>query len=79
MPDPTIVFAPLMEADVRAIADQLRPRQFVFRNVAAHDVPTAIQDADFLCGFIGSLPTDVLVAAAAKRLKLVQLMSAGST
>jgi len=78
MPDePTIVFAPLLDPDVRAIADDLRPRQFVFRNVAQADVPAAIVDADFLCGFIGPIATDVLVAAAARRLKLVQLMSAG--
>jgi len=77
MPQPTIVFAPLLEPDVRAIADQLRPGQFAFHNVAPGDVPEAIQDADFLCGFIGPLDTDVLVSAAANRLKLVQLMSAG--
>src|SRR5262249_38246159 len=32
---------------------------------------------DYLCGFIGPIDSDVLVAAAKKRLKLVQLMSAG--
>ena len=77
MPEPTIVFAPLLEADVRAIADELKPAEFVFRNVAAPVVPEAIRDADFLCGFIGHIETDVLVAAASHRLKLVQLMSAG--
>jgi phosphoglycerate dehydrogenase-like enzyme len=77
LPEPTIVFAPLLDPDVRAIADQLRPPQFAFRNVSLNDVPAAIQDADFLCGFIGEIDTDVLVSAAAKRLKLVQLMSAG--
>jgi phosphoglycerate dehydrogenase-like enzyme len=77
MPQPTIVFAPLLEPDVRAIADQLLPSQFAFHNVAASDVPAAILDADFLCGFIGQLDTDVLVKAAANRLKLVQLMSVG--
>jgi glyoxylate reductase/D-3-phosphoglycerate dehydrogenase len=77
MPQPTIVYAPLLDPDVRAIADQLRPRAFEFRNVAPADLPDALMDADYLCGFIGPLPTDVLVAAAGKRLKLVQLMSAG--
>src|SRR3954471_13504951 len=77
VPEPTIVFAPLLDPDVRAIADEVRPPQFTFRNVSAQELPQALEDADFLCGFIGSLPTDVLVAAAAKRLKLVQLMSAG--
>jgi glyoxylate reductase/D-3-phosphoglycerate dehydrogenase len=77
MPEPTIVFAPMLDPDVRAIADELRPPQFNFRNVAAHEIPEAIRDADFLCGFIGAIDTSVLVEAAARRLKLVQLMSAG--
>src|SRR6266851_2956783 len=77
MPEPTIVFAPILDPDVRAIADELRPPHFTFRNVATSDVPAAILDADFLCGFIGPIETQVLVQAAANRLKLVQLMSAG--
>jgi glyoxylate reductase/D-3-phosphoglycerate dehydrogenase len=75
--EPTIVFAPLLDADVRAIADELRPPQFAFRNVSLADVPAAIQDADFLCGFIGPIDTEVLLSATANRLKLVQLMSVG--
>jgi phosphoglycerate dehydrogenase-like enzyme len=77
MPDPTIVFAPILDPEVRAIADELLPPHFIFRNVAAADVPAAILDADFLCGFIGPLETATLVEAVANRLKLVQLMSAG--
>jgi phosphoglycerate dehydrogenase-like enzyme len=77
MSDPTIVFAPTLDPDVRAIADELRPPNFTFLNVAAEDVPAAILDADFLCGFIGPIETQVLVRATASRLKLVQLMSAG--
>ena len=77
MPEPTIVFAPILDPDVRAIADELRPPRFTFRNVAANEIPEAILDADFLCGFIGPIETAVLVEAAANRLKLVQLMSAG--
>jgi phosphoglycerate dehydrogenase-like enzyme len=77
MPEPSIVFAPLLETDVRAIADELRPPGFTLLNVAASDVPSAILDADFLCGFIGPIETQALVKAAANRLKLVQLMSAG--
>jgi phosphoglycerate dehydrogenase-like enzyme len=77
MPDPTIVFAPILEPDVRAIADELRPADFAFRNVSASDLPEALAEADFLCGFIGPIATDLLVKAAANRLKLVQLMSAG--
>ena len=77
MTDPTIVFAPLLDPDVRAIADALVPAHFAFRNVAHTDVPDAILDADYLCGFIGPIDTDVLTSATANRLKLVQLMSAG--
>src|SRR6185437_2002835 len=77
MPEPIIVYAPLLDPELRAMADQLRPRAFEFRNVAPADLPSALLDADYLCGFIGSLPSDVLVAAANQRLKLVQLMSAG--
>jgi len=77
MPEATIVFAPLLEPEVRAIADDLRPPAFAFRNVSMSDLPDALDEADFLCGFIGPVATDVLVNAAAKGLKLVQLMSAG--
>jgi phosphoglycerate dehydrogenase-like enzyme len=77
MTEPTIVFAPLLDPDVRAIADKLRPADFGFRNVALSEVAAAIVEADFLCGFIGPIDTDVLVSATARRLKLVQLMSAG--
>jgi phosphoglycerate dehydrogenase-like enzyme len=77
MPEPKIVFAPILDPEVRAIADSKLPPGFEFVNVAASDVPAAIQDADFLCGFIGTLSTDVLVSAAQRRLKLVQLMSVG--
>jgi phosphoglycerate dehydrogenase-like enzyme len=34
-------------------------------------------DADYLCGFIGPIDSEVLMAASQRRLKLVQLMSAG--
>jgi glyoxylate reductase/D-3-phosphoglycerate dehydrogenase len=77
MPQPIIVFAPLLDTDVRVIADQLRPAEFEFRNVASDELPLALREADYLCGFIGPIPTDILVDAASRRLKLVQLMSAG--
>src|SRR5216683_1539234 len=77
MPEPTIVFAPILDPEVRVIADELCPPQFTFRNVATSEIPAAIRDADFLCGFIGPIETPVFVEAAANRLKLVQLMSAG--
>jgi glyoxylate reductase/D-3-phosphoglycerate dehydrogenase len=77
MPTPVIVYAPILDPDTRAIADELRPPGFEFRNVSPADLPEALMDADYLCGFIGPVDSDVLVAAAQKRLKLVQLMSAG--
>jgi glyoxylate reductase/D-3-phosphoglycerate dehydrogenase len=74
---PVIVYAPVLDPDTRAIADELRPPGFDFRNVDPADLAEALMDADYLCGFIGPVDSDVLVAAAQKRLKLVQLMSAG--
>ena len=47
MSEPTIVFAPMMEPDVRAIADELRPTGFAFVNVSDSELPEAIQEADF--------------------------------
>src|SRR5499427_4004949 len=77
MPDPIIVYSPVLDPELRAIADDLRPRNFEFRSVAPTDLAKALMDADYLCGFIGPIDSDVLVAAAKSRLKLVQLMSAG--
>lgn len=77
MPEPTIVFSPVLDDEVRAIADEHLPKGFILKHVSRDDVPAAIQDADFLCGFIGPISTDALVKAAANRLKLVQLMSVG--
>jgi phosphoglycerate dehydrogenase-like enzyme len=77
MPEPTIVFAPILDPEVRTISESLLPKGFALEWTAHADVPTAIQAADFLCGFIGRLPTETLVQAAGNRLKLVQLMSVG--
>jgi phosphoglycerate dehydrogenase-like enzyme len=77
MPEPKIVFAPVLDDEVRAIGESLLPKGFDLQWTAHADVPAAIQDADFLCGFIGPLTTEALVSAAGNRLKLVQLMSVG--
>jgi phosphoglycerate dehydrogenase-like enzyme len=77
MPAPTIVYSPTLNGELRALADSLRPSGFEFRDVSPKDLAAALMDADYLCGFIGPLDSDVLVEAARKRLKLVQLMSAG--
>ena len=77
MPEPKIVFAPILDDEVRAIGEGLVPKGFDLQWTAHADVPEAIQDADFLCGFISPLSTEALVRAASNRLKLVQLMSVG--
>jgi phosphoglycerate dehydrogenase-like enzyme len=77
MPEPKIVFAPILDDELRAIGESLLPKGFDLQWTAPADVPNAIQDADFLCGFSGPLSTETLVSAASNRLKLVQLMSVG--
>ena len=64
MPEPKIIFAPVLDDEVRAIGEGLLPKGFALEWTAAADVPNAIQDADFLCGFIGPLTTEALVSAA---------------
>jgi phosphoglycerate dehydrogenase-like enzyme len=70
-----IVFSPMLEPDALAIGQQLIPNGFEFEVVTADAVPSAIADADYLMGFIGTISTEALMAA--KRLRLVQLMSVG--
>src|SRR3954454_11085532 len=77
MPEPTIVFAPVLDDAVRAIGAKHLPPGFNLRYVSREEVPAAILDADYLCGFIGRIPTETLVQASANRLRLVQLMSVG--
>lgn len=77
MAAPTILYAPLLDDKLRAMAEKLRPPDFEFRNVAPAELPLALLEADYLCGFIGHLESELLIAAANRGLKLVQLMSAG--
>src|SRR5690349_5183047 len=77
MSAPIILYAPLLDGELRVMADDLRPHDFEFRNVAPAELPLALLEADYLCGFIGHLESELLVAAANRGLKLVQLMSAG--
>src|SRR3954449_6752410 len=77
MSDTTLVYSPVPERDGRTIADSVLPAGFQLECVSKEALPGAIQGAEFLCGFIGQIPTDALVSASAKGLKLVQLMSAG--
>src|SRR4051812_38169926 len=77
MPDTTIIYSPVPEPDVRAIADSLLPTGFQLECVPKEALPEVIQGAEFLCGFIGQISTDSLVSASRRGLKLAQLMSAG--
>ncbi|MCC6177638.1 MAG: 2-hydroxyacid dehydrogenase [Chloroflexi bacterium] len=77
MPEPKIVFAPMLDPDVLDIALGLLPKGFNFRTVTREELPEAVLEADYLCGFIPKLSTDTLVTAAHNGLKLVQLMSVG--
>src|SRR5689334_25057172 len=77
MPEPKIILAPVLDPELRAIGESLLPKGFDLVWTAPADVPAAIQDADFLCGFSGPISTEALVSAAANRLKLIQLMSVG--
>ena len=77
MPDPVIVLPPNrnLEPDVLAIAREMLPRGFELRVVGADRLAEALRDADYLMGFVGSL--DDATLAAARRLRLVQLLSVG--
>jgi phosphoglycerate dehydrogenase-like enzyme len=77
MPQPKIIFAPVLDPELRAIGESLLPPGFDLVWTPPAEVPTAIQDADFLCGFSGPISTEALLSAAANRLKLIQLMSVG--
>jgi len=77
MPDPVIVMPPNrnLEPDVLAIGRRLLPPGFELRLVPAEGLAAALPDADYLMGFVG--PLDDATFAAARRLKLVQLLSVG--
>jgi phosphoglycerate dehydrogenase-like enzyme len=77
MPDPVILMPPSrnLEPDVVAIARQMLPRGFELRLVPADRLAEELREADYLMGFIGALDDGTL--AAARRLRLVQLLSVG--
>ncbi len=77
MPDPVIVMPPSrnLEPDVVAIGRKMLPAGFELRLVSAEQLAEALRDADYLMGFIG--PLDDATLAAARRLRLVQLLSVG--
>src|SRR4051812_5688946 len=77
MTEPSIVMPehPNLEPDMLAIARDLLPAGFRLDVVPAAELAAALRQADYLLGFVGHLPNEVLQAA--PRLKLVQLLSAG--
>ena len=79
MPDPVIVVPPdrHLEPDVVAIARQMLLPGFELRLVPGEGLAEALRDAGYLMGFIGAIQDATL--AEAHRLKLVQLLSVGTT
>ncbi len=77
MPDPVILMPPSrnLEPDVLGIAREMLPSGFELRLVSAERLADELRDAEYLMGFIG--PLDDATLAAARRLKLVQLLSVG--
>jgi phosphoglycerate dehydrogenase-like enzyme len=75
MTQPTIVVSPVFDPDILAIGREMLPPGFRLQEARSAALPSALPEADFLLGHIGSLSEDVLLAA--PRLKLIQLTSAG--
>ena len=81
MAQETIVFAQGidMPAEVQALAEAMLPAGFTLyrlpANAPAEEVAAAIREAEYLMGFIRFLPETAFTQA--KRLKLVQILSAG--
>jgi glyoxylate reductase/D-3-phosphoglycerate dehydrogenase len=73
--DPKIVLAPVLDPDVLAVGQKLLPSGFDLQVVPMERLPEASRDADFVMGFVRTMSDEDLLAA--KRLKLVQLMSVG--
>ena len=77
MADPVILMPPSrnLEPDVLGIARAMLPPGFELRLVSTERLADELRDAEYLMGFIG--PLDDATLAAARRLKLVQLLSVG--
>lgn len=81
MAQETIVFTQGIEMPPEVVAQsrEMAPAGFTMRylpgNATAADVAEAIRDAEYLVGFVRHLPDEAY--AQAKRLKLVQVLSAG--
>jgi phosphoglycerate dehydrogenase-like enzyme len=81
MTQATIVFTPgrEMPPDILELGQQMKPAEFALRvmppGASAADIATAMRDAEYLMGFVRYLPDEAYTEA--KRLKLVQVLSAG--
>jgi phosphoglycerate dehydrogenase-like enzyme len=81
MAEETIVFTPgrEMPPDILEQGQQMKPAGFTLQmlsgTASAADVASALRDAEYLLGFVRFLPDEAYTQA--KRLKLVQVMSAG--
>ena len=81
MAEQTIVFAQGIEMppDILAQARQMKPAGFTLQmlppSASAAEIAVAIRQAEYLLGFPRFLPDDAYTEA--KRLKLVQVLSAG--
>src|SRR5262245_1593762 len=81
MAEQTIVFAQGIEMppDILAQVQQLKPAGFTLQmlppGASAAEIAAAIREADYLLGFPRFLPDEAYLAA--KRLKLLQVLSAG--
>ncbi len=81
MAEETIVFTPgrEMPPDILEQGQQMKPAGFTLQmlsgTASAADIASAVRDAEYLLGFVRFLPDEAYTQA--KRLKLVQVMSAG--
>lgn len=75
MPEPTIVLAPELDPDVLAVGRELLPSGFRLEVMPISRLAEAAREADFLMGFIRTMSDQELLAA--RRVKLIQLMSVG--
>jgi phosphoglycerate dehydrogenase-like enzyme len=81
MAQETIVFAQGIEMPphIRALAQSLKPAEFALRALPStakpEEIAAAMQDAEYLVGFLRFLPHEAYLEA--ERLKLVQVLSAG--
>src|SRR6266508_4371625 len=81
MAQETIVFTPGGELppDILDLAQQMKPAGFTLHalpsSASAAEIAAAMREAEYLTGFVRFLPDDAYTEA--KRLKLVQVLSAG--